>query len=189
MKRVKLVVVLFMVVAMLASIPAAMGHENGGDGFTDVKPGSDPNPINLNSQGLVSIALGGYNGVDGTNLSTINLTTLQVHFDTNGSPEAFVPVLRYSFEDVVNASTPTVPGNVTPVSGADGYMDLVVKVEVQALVDAGLWKPDDGVLAMNLVYDLNSGEFVESPDDQVRIIDNTNMGQANANAVKKNKNK
>ncbi|WP_135606120.1 hypothetical protein [Methanococcoides sp. NM1] len=186
MKRVRLMLVLVMVVAMLVSIPAAMGH------YGDVKPGSCPNPINLNSQGVVSIAAAGSDTVD---VTTINLDTVYVHF-YNQTGEAFVPILRSSFEDVINTST--TPGDFpdcNPISTEDGYMDLVVKVNVTALVDAGLYKPEltDGMLQMNLVYEFNDGTLGESQWDAVRIIDNPNMGKAvgptNANAVEKNKNK
>ncbi|MGM0770200.1 MAG: hypothetical protein ACQESU_01090 [Halobacteriota archaeon] len=172
MKVVKLTVVLIAMIVALAFIPSAMATN------TDVKPGSNPNPINLKSNGVVSIAIAGFDGVEGTNLSDINLTTLRVCFYPNGPGVAEVPVLRYNFEDVVNASTPTESGEPTPISGPDGYMDLVVKVEVQALVDAGLWSPEDGELGMWICYErLSDGELAKTNNDRVRIIDNPDKGK------------
>lgn len=189
MRSIRLVVVLVMVVAMLASVPAAMGH------YGDVKPGSCPNPINLNSQGVVSIAVAGSAGVD---VTEINLSTVYVHFYKQDGNESFVPILRSSFEDVINTSTtPGVfPGDCgNPISGPDGYMDLVVKVNVADLVEAGLYKPtsNNGTLQMNLVYDFIGGGSGESQWDTIKIIDNPSNGKAvgptNAKVVEKIKNK
>lgn len=79
----------------------------------DVKPGSDPNAINLGSGGVVPVAIFGDAGFDATTIDplTVSLASAPVRLRGNGTPQA----------------------NVTDVDG-DGWLDLVVHVDTSALV-------------------------------------------------------
>ncbi|KGK98535.1 hypothetical protein LI82_06560 [Methanococcoides methylutens] len=137
-------------------------------GNTDVKPGSDPNPINMKERGVLTIAVAGFDGVNGTDLSTIDLDTLQVQFNANGQKN--VTNVTYRFDDVINASPLADLGTPTPVTTGDGYMDLVVKVKVQDLVSAGL---ATFVHQMNVGWQVNGSdpvEWEESTWDEIRVM-------------------
>lgn len=90
----------------------------------DVHPGSCPNPFNVTSKGVVPVAVLGTGDFDVTMLDP---TTLML----NG-----VAPLRWSYEDV---GTPFLPfiGKIGPMDcsalGPDGYMDVGLKYDAQAL--------------------------------------------------------
>lgn len=94
--------------------------------FVDIKPGSWPNPININSQGLITVAVCGTEAFD---VTTIDPVTVELYYGQLGG----VPPIRWAYDDV---ATPYTGG---PCSGhdllGDGYPDLVLKYDNQEIVD------------------------------------------------------
>jgi len=115
----------------------------------DIKPGSDPNSINLKDQGMLPVAI---LGSEAFYVDTINPETIEVggvDLATRGSAKA--PKLAYSYEDV----------------NEDGYMDLVAFFGVQDLVGE---KVLTGT-TVELVLTANTiGEQPVEGKDSVRIV-------------------
>ncbi len=93
----------------------------------DIKPTSCPNPLNTNDRGVLPVAVLGTPTFDATQVdwSTVKL--------------AGVPALRSSLEDVATPYVPfegKVKCNECTTLGADGYMDLTLKFDAQAIVAA-----------------------------------------------------
>jgi hypothetical protein len=90
----------------------------------DIKPQSCPNPFNVNTKGVLPVAILGTEDFD---VMTVDPSTVVLEG---------VPPLRWSFEDV---STPVVdpmePCECT-THGADGYMDMTLKFDHQAIAAA-----------------------------------------------------
>ncbi|KGK98537.1 hypothetical protein LI82_06575 [Methanococcoides methylutens] len=161
MKIVKVSVTFLTMLALLVSIPAVMGT-----GYTDVKPGSCPNPINLKSNGVVSIAVAGYNGFNGTDLSTINLDTLMVQFNANGVKN--VSIERYSFEDVINDSAAPGFPCCNPITEGDGVDDLVVKVKMANLKEHII----PATTQMRVIWQVDgSDQWSGSSWDQIQVFE------------------
>lgn len=111
----------------------------------DVKPGSYPNSICLNDQGLLPVAILGSADVD---VHDINPATVQANglsIAVTGSVKK--PHLMWSLEDV----------------NLDGYMDMVVHFDVQGL---GL---DESYVALHITGSLWNGESFDG-SDSVRIV-------------------
>ena len=89
----------------------------------DVKPGSCENPIGVNSQGTVPVAI----------LGSVDLDVTQV--DVSSVRLEGVAAKKSSIEDV--EATTSACESCTPL-GADGYPDLILKFSIPALLDA-LW--------------------------------------------------
>jgi hypothetical protein len=107
----------------------------------DVKPTSCPNPLNINSKGVLPVAILGTEGFDITRIDPASVRL-----------EGIAP-LRWSYEDV---ATPVEPylGKEDPYScsreGPDGYLDLTLKFDKLELVSA-LGDVEDGdVLVLQL---------------------------------------
>ena len=89
----------------------------------DIKPQSCPNPFNVNSKGLLPVAIPGSETVD---VFDIDIDSIQL---------AGVSPIRSNYEDVAT-------GLVDPIEcecsteGPDGYIDLTLKFEIQAIADA-----------------------------------------------------
>lgn len=94
---------------------------------TDVKPQSCPNPLNVNSQGVLPVAIAGTSAFD---VMTIDPASLRI---------AGVAPLRSNFEDVATPFEPFV-GKTTQSDctnlGADGILDMTLKFETQDVVHA-----------------------------------------------------
>lgn len=90
----------------------------------DVKPGSFPNSICLNDQGLLPVAILGNQTFDVTQIdpSTINING--IYITLRGSMKK--PKLAYSFEDV----------------NTDGFTDLITFFSIPELVNAGILAED-----------------------------------------------
>lgn len=93
--------------------------------FVDIKPTSCPNPLNVGSKGVISVAI----------LGTDEFDVTQVDPDTillKG-----VKPLRWSLEDV---ATPyegdLLDRNSCTIAGPDGYIDLVFKFDTQEVATA-----------------------------------------------------
>ena len=87
----------------------------------DIKPGSCPNPLNLNSKGVLPVAILGTEDFDVTAIDSASVFL-----------EGVGPI-RSSYEDV---STPVSNSNECECSeqGPDGYIDLTLKFRTQEIV-------------------------------------------------------
>jgi hypothetical protein len=89
----------------------------------DVKPGSCPNPLNKKGGGVLPVAIAGDAGLD-------------VYDIDPGSLElAGIAPLRYSYEDVASPYYPSGGCNCIQ-GGADGTMDLTLKFDKKAVLNA-----------------------------------------------------
>jgi len=93
----------------------------------DIKPGSCPNPLNLKSKGVLPVAI---LGTDDYDVTTIDPNSIGFSIgDVN------VWAIRYSYEDVAAPVSDENECECT-VEGPDGYTDLTLKFETQAIVEA-----------------------------------------------------
>lgn len=93
----------------------------------DVHPTSCPNPINTNSKGVIPAAILGTASFD---VRCINISTIRL--------EGVAPV-RTAFEDVATPFSPFIGRtmkNDCNTLGADGFLDLTLKFDTQAIVAA-----------------------------------------------------
>ena len=117
----------------------------------DIKPESCPNPLNVKSKGVLPVAILGTEDFDVTRIDPASIRL-----------EGVVSPLRWALEDVAT------PYGVGPIEepadcslctteGSDGYTDLVLKFDTQAVVEA-IGEVDDGdCLVLTLTWNL----FVE----------------------------
>jgi len=131
----------------------------------DIKPQSCPNPLNVKSKGVLPVAILGtaYFDVTQVDPSTILL-------------EGKVVPLRWSFEDVAAPSGDLIDVNDPDCSlcsdeGPDGYPDLVLKFDTQAVVDAdAISDAEDGeCVILTLTGKLDDDTFIMGKD-VVRIL-------------------
>ncbi len=97
----------------------------------DIKPGSCTNPLNTASNGVLPVAILGTEDFD---VNTIDMTTIKLEG---------VDFLRYALEDV---STPVLDRQDEcdcTTEGPDGFMDLTLKFDTQAII-AALGEINDG---------------------------------------------
>ncbi|MFX1281408.1 MAG: NosD domain-containing protein [Promethearchaeota archaeon] len=97
------------------------------EAFVDIKPGSWPNPINLGSKGVISIAIC---GTDEFDVLTVDPASIRLNFDDS---ENEVAPLRWSYEDTATPYT-SEEGGGHDLEG-DGFIDLVLKFDTQEIVD------------------------------------------------------
>ncbi|MBC2709974.1 MAG: hypothetical protein HGJ94_02870 [Desulfosarcina sp.] len=93
----------------------------------DIKPGSCPNPINVNSRGVLPIAILGTNDLD---VTTIDPGTMRL---------AGVSPLRWALEDVATPYEPFIDKQTADdctVAGPDGLTDLTLRFNTQELVQS-----------------------------------------------------
>lgn len=109
-------------IVALVDLPAGAAPVNEIPVAFDVRPGGCPNPFNPDAQGVLPVAILGTSDFD---INTIDLSTLQI----NG-----VSALRSAIEDVATpfAGVLTDCSSCTSV-GADGYADLTIKFDFQAI--------------------------------------------------------
>ena len=89
----------------------------------DIKPTSCPNPLNVKSKGVLPVAILGSEDFDVTEIDVLSVRL------------AGISAIRSRFEDV---ATPPEDANECECSteGSDGYLDLTLKFETQAIVEA-----------------------------------------------------
>jgi hypothetical protein len=90
----------------------------------DIKPTSCPNPFNVGSKGVLPTAILGTEDFD---VMTIDPATVRL--------EGVAP-LRWSYEDVTRPVSPRYDSCECTTKGADGYRDLTLKFDHQAIAAA-----------------------------------------------------
>jgi hypothetical protein len=116
----------------------------------DIKPGSDPNAININGKGVIPVAVLGSADFDVTQIdvTTLAFAGLDVNVKGKGAPQC-------SLDDVSG-----------PELVADAFTDLVC----QFADDPTTWTPDDGVATLegNLLPEFGGTPFRGS--DAIKIV-------------------
>jgi len=129
----------------------------------DIKPESCPNPLNVNSEGVLPVAILGTADID---VTTIDLSTITLQG---------VSPLRSGLEDVATPFEPFI-GKTDALDctdeGPDGFVDLTFKFSTQAIVAA--WdEPSDGeVIVLRLEGNFNDGQPFEGEDVVIIISKN-----------------
>lgn len=125
----------------------------------DIKPGSCPNPLNRGSRGVLPAAILGTQDLD---ILEIDPSTLTLSLSDDGG--GFVSPLRWSFEDVGTPFTGDPCGCHS--FGADGYVDLMLKFDSEALVAAlGLNDlPSSARVELKISGELFGGQPIEGRD-------------------------
>ena len=113
----------------------------------DIKPGSCPNPLNLNSQGVLPAAI---LGTEELAVSTIDATSVRL---------ADVAAIRHSYEDVAGLVSDANECECTE-EGPDGYTDLTLKFRTQEIVEQLIDTPGQLADGQTLVLNL-SGELFD----------------------------
>ena len=127
----------------------------------DIKPGGCPNPLNLNSRGVLPVAVLGSQDFDATTIDPGSIFLEDV------------PTIRSSYEDV---SAPLVQGGECECTdaGPDGFIDLAVNFKTQAIVEELLIKTggelvEGQVLEMKLTGQLYDGSVITGADCVVLV--------------------
>jgi hypothetical protein len=121
----------------------------------DIKPGSCPNPLNVNAKGVLPVAVLGTADFD---VTAIDLASVRL---------AGVAPIRSSFEDV---GTPADGGECEcTTAGADGYIDLSLKFNTEDIVNAIGEVTDGETLELTLTGELSDGTAIEGADCVVII--------------------
>ena len=113
----------------------------------DIKPQSCPNPIDVNSKGVLPVAI---LGMDDFDVTTIDPNSVQL--------QGVAPI-RWSIEDV---STPA--PDVCTTEGADGFDDLTLKFDMQEIVTALGEVVDGDEMVLSLTGELIDGKLIEGAD-------------------------
>ncbi|MFP3908680.1 MAG: C25 family cysteine peptidase, partial [Archaeoglobaceae archaeon] len=140
--------------------------------YVDIKPGSCPNPLNLKSKGILTVAI---LGTEHFNVTEIDPVTVKL--------EGVAP-LRWSYEDVA-----------TPYEGelcrcndlnGDGYTDLTLKFDVKELVESLELDGFSGEFKLNVTANLTDDTPVRG-EDCVWIKDAKKPDEPPGNAKAKGK--
>ena len=156
--------VLFVCLAMALMIaPAVMlaapASANGAINIAvDIKPGSDSNPLNVNSKGVLPVAILGTEDFDvmAVNASTVVLTWRGISLPPpvgGVPPDDGVPPLRCAYEDV----------------NRDGFMDIVLKYSMKAAGPLTITREASGPLDIMFKGELLDGTPIVGYDT-VRVI-------------------
>jgi len=121
----------------------------------DIKPGSCPNPLNVDSKGNLPVAILGSEDFD---VNAIDIASIRL--------EGVAPI-RSSYEDV---ATPVSDGNQCECNteGPDGYTDLTLKFKTREIVEALLIEHGELVdgeeLVLTLTGELSDATPIEGTD-------------------------
>jgi len=139
-------IVLSIVLLMLAGFAITSSAQEGVP--IDIKPESCPNPLNVKSKGVLTVAILGTAAFD---VTQVDPATIEL--------EGVSP-LRWDWEDVAEPYTPFVGKEESMdcnILGPDGYLDLTLKFDAQEIV-AALGAVEDGdVLVLELTGNLLIG--------------------------------
>ncbi len=115
----------------------------------DIKPGSDPNSINIGEKGLLPVAILGSNTFDVADIDPSTIELGGASLASRGSAKA--PKMAYSLEDV----------------DGDGHIDLIAFFSVTDLVEVGVLT--DTTVELILTAELYSGPSIAG-SDSVRVV-------------------
>ena len=115
----------------------------------DIKPGSDPNSVNMNANGLLPVAILGEDAFDVSNINASTIELGGVDITSRGSARA--PKIAYSFEDV----------------NGDGYIDLMAFFSMTDLISEGVLA--EMTTALTLTANLYNGTPIDGMDS-VRVV-------------------
>ncbi|MHC4575609.1 MAG: hypothetical protein ACYS76_16065 [Planctomycetota bacterium] len=127
----------------------------------DIKPGGCPNPLNLESKGVLCVAVLGSEDLDVTDIDPVSVRL-----------EGVAPV-RSSLQDVSTPVADDANACDCGEQGNDGYTDLVLKFKTQDVVAELI--PDSGelakgdVLALTLTAGLTNGKMIAGADCVVLV--------------------
>jgi hypothetical protein len=138
----------------------------------DVHPTSCPNPINTKRAGVTPVAILGFEDFDVTQIDPATV----VLFNADLEDPVLVSPLRWAFEDVATPYEPYIdkPMDIYACTedGPDGYLDMTLKFDTQALVTA-MGEVSGGqalklTLTGNLLEEFGGTPFVG--EDVVKIL-------------------
>jgi hypothetical protein len=122
----------------------------------DIKPQSCPNPLNVNSKGVLTVAVLGTESFD---VNTINAASVLL---------AGLEPLSSSYEDVAAPVADNADCNCTE-NGPDGFIDLVLKFKTQD-ISAAISPVEDGAqVVLTLTGALTNQTPIEGTDCVVII--------------------
>jgi hypothetical protein len=101
----------------------------------DIKPQSCPNPFNVKSKGVLPVAILGTDGLDVNDVNVASIKLILVDEDPIVSIEVEAIAGKTDYNDVSAPLAEHVDCNCAETS-PDGYMDLVVYFDSEALADA-----------------------------------------------------
>ncbi|MFC1738548.1 hypothetical protein ACFL1G_05810 [Planctomycetota bacterium] len=118
----------------------------------DIKPTSCPNPLNVNTRGLLPVAILGTEDFD---VAEIDVATILI--------EGYALPLRWNYEDV---ATPVEDWDECEciTEGPDGYMDLTLKFKEQEIIEALGEVVDREVLVITITGSLLDGSSIYGKD-------------------------
>lgn len=120
--------------------------------YFDIKPQSWPNPLNTKTKGILPVAI---LGTSYFNVTTIDPITVLLEG---------IPPLRWNIEDVSTPDGDLEDDCNATTAGADGYDDLTLKFDKQAIV-AALGPVNDGdVVVLTVSGNLFDGSQIEGRD-------------------------
>lgn len=123
----------------------------------DIKPGSCPNPLNIEDNGILPVAILGSAGFDVFAVDPASIRLMGV------AP------LRSSYEDVAMPVSAGAAACECTQQGPDGFLDLSLKFDAQQVI-AALGEVNDGdILELTLTATLDDGTQITGKDC-VRII-------------------
>lgn len=134
----------------------------------DIKPGSCPNPVNVKSHGVLTVAVLGSEDLDA---SAIVATSVRL-----GEVEAF----RDSYDDVAGGVADANDCS-DHTSGPDGYQDLVLKFKTQDIVQSFGEVSQGDILTLNLTGVLEDETPIEGQDCIVIVGKHKPINKADVN--------
>jgi len=124
----------------------------------DIKPESCPNPVNLDKQGLLPVAIIGTGDFDITDIDPDTILLTREGCDSGVAP------IRWNYEDVATPYTGTDDCGCHELGG-DGYLDMSLKFDTQELViELNLVEVVGQTIPLTLTGKLRDGTLFEGQD-------------------------